>query len=231
MTVLLGTNPSSFDMETPAQRRDRMEEVADSIDWASDGDLRRQAALLAVGQHETYWAAYTETCLEIPKGAPDCDQKQARGYWQAWKVSCPSGWRMEPGSHEALLAFADCADAHFWSAYRRCRGRHPAGDIAGAFSGYRGASCTRKSAAKKAGTFARKVQLLEQLARESDPEGRASLPLGPAWGAPFAGELLPGVQGHLGQHLPHDPLVPLQLLVVDEHLASGPSQLRVEVWH
>jgi hypothetical protein len=145
--------------EQPEARRLRLVMAAQAIEQvahATPDPAQTAAALLAIGFHESRFAAYVGQgrCHEGPKGAR-CDEGRARGYWQLWRVACPPAWRLEPGSREALHAEARCAARAWRGALWRCRRRHPAGPIAGAFAGYRGADCEWARGARRAQTFER----------------------------------------------------------------------------
>lgn len=147
--------------EQPEKRRARLVVAAIEIEQASRATREpgeTAAALLALGFHESRFAAYVGEgrCHEGPKGAR-CDNGKARGYFQLWLVACPSAWRLEPGSRESLRAEARCAARAWRGARLRCRNRHPAGPIAGAFAGYRGADCEWSRGARRAKTWDRLV--------------------------------------------------------------------------
>jgi len=137
-------------------REARLNEVATAIDLASDGKPLRAAVLLAIGRHESAWARYVgEWCEEVPDGAPDCDRGTSLSYWQMKRVTCPKGWATRD-----VRVFATCADRIFRGAVRRCSGRHPMGDIAGGFSGYWSADCTRGVRDRVASYSAFRIRLI-----------------------------------------------------------------------
>ena len=108
------------------------------------------AALAYQGWRETGWARYvSEGCTEIPHGAPGCDAGRARGYWQVHRGTCPRAWALPAGAPESLHEEAACAARLWTGALQRCRGRHPAGDVAGAFAGFVG-GCEWAPAARRA---------------------------------------------------------------------------------
>lgn len=110
---------------------------------------RCYAALTAVAQHETHLARYIleGRCEDGPRGQR-CDwddstkQPRARGAYQIWQSVCPEAWRHPAGSAESTRLEARCAVRRLTGAYYRCRGRHPGGDWAGMFAGYRSIDCT-----------------------------------------------------------------------------------------
>lgn len=140
--------------ETPEQRADLLRPVAMAITLATE-DPTEQAALVALGWHESRWARYVVEgrCQDGPRGAR-CDNGRARSPWQVWAVACPSAHRL-PESHPVVVErAAACAVRLLRGGRSRCRGLHPAGDWAGAFVAYGGgASCTRRSGADRAATM------------------------------------------------------------------------------
>lgn len=159
--VLMGLVPWYGDRDdTEAQRRALLQPIAADIAFAvaekSDGlsPELKASAVMAVGDHESHWARYVieARCSEGPPGAR-CDEGLARGPFQQHASACPRAYRHPEGSRESLREEARCAVRLLTGALRRCRGRHPAGDWAGAFSGYRSASCEWKPAARRAQTM------------------------------------------------------------------------------
>jgi hypothetical protein len=145
--------------EQPEKRRARLVMAALAIEHAANATADPQetaAALLTIGFEESRFAAYVGEgrCSEGPKGAR-CDEGKARGYWQLWRVACPRAWQLEHNSRRALREQARCAARTWRGAKLRCRRRHPAGPVAGAFAGYRGADCTWHRGAKRAERFRR----------------------------------------------------------------------------
>jgi hypothetical protein len=133
--------------------------VALAIDHAAQATSdpkQTAAALLTLGFEESRFAAYVGEgrCAEGPKGAR-CDRGKARGYWQLWRVACPLAWTLEHNSRRALRVEARCAARAWRGALLRNRRCHPAGPIAGAFAGYRGADCRWRRAAGRAKRFQR----------------------------------------------------------------------------
>lgn len=124
--------------------------VASAISRATESRAE-VAALVALGFHESRYARYVVDgrCSDGPIGAR-CDNGRARTPWQVWRVACPVAWTHPDGSQESLDAAARCAAGLLRGGRGRCRGRHPAGDLAGAFSAYRGASCTWSGGAARA---------------------------------------------------------------------------------
>lgn len=130
----------------------------------------RAAAVLAVGYHESRFAAYVaHGCEDVPDGAAGCDRDRwgrprALGYTQLWRVACPSAWKLPHNSPEQLAAIVTCTDKRLRHSLRRCRGQHPLGDVAGMFAGYRGIDCTweGKDMAKRVNTYHRVLARVSQ---------------------------------------------------------------------
>lgn len=144
LLVLVGFAPSRLDLdESPAVRAGRMDPIAYwCTQFAPTHD--ELAACLTIPKHETQLARYVQEgrCHDGPPGER-CDEGRARGPWQLHRTVCPALWRTLPGSPEALREGARCAVRQWRYARLRCRGRHPGGDVQGAFAGYRGgASCS-----------------------------------------------------------------------------------------
>jgi hypothetical protein len=141
--------------EPPEERRALLYLVAESIAEAAGDDRQIAAALIAVGYHESRFARYVVEgrCMDGPPGAR-CDNGRARGVFQLWQVACSSAYQHPAGSLASMRAEARCA-ANLWRGARgRCRDRHPAGDDAGAMSGYgRGSVCTWGPGAARAATM------------------------------------------------------------------------------
>lgn len=157
---VLGASPASRWDADEDGREIRLDGIAIVIAEASASDLDA-AILLALGWHESRFARYVgRGCRDIPEGASDCDGGRARSYWQAWRVTCRSAWRLPRGSEAATLAFAACALRRFHGSAKRCRGRHPAGYWAGAFSGYRSVDCLWAPGAERARTLALRLSQL-----------------------------------------------------------------------
>lgn len=156
LLILLSFAPHTTDAEEPrVEREARLELVASAI--ASVAKNRREAVMLVtVGWFESRFASYVGEgrCLDGPSDSrcdvdPETGKPRARGYWQLWQIACPSMWRSEPGSRESVMLGARCAARQLRSAERRCRTRAQT-RMSGAFSGYRGASCTWKGAPRRA---------------------------------------------------------------------------------
>lgn len=144
--IVLEQMPRSvFDDETEAEQAARLDELADAIDAAARDD-HEAAALLAIGGAESHFAEYVQSGCHypdgIPKGAGHCDRGKSRSPWQMKVTACRAGWVLPRGSEAALRAFAVCARKRFLGGLKRCSGRHPGGDIAGAMAGYRSVDCT-----------------------------------------------------------------------------------------
>ena len=136
--------------------------VALAIELATD-DTTEQAALVALGWHESRWARYVVSgyCSDGPSGAR-CDNGRARSPWQTHRSACPSAWALAEEDPRALERSAVCAVRLLRGARGRCRGMHPAGDLAGAFSGYaRSSVCTWAPAAGRARSAAAALMALE----------------------------------------------------------------------
>jgi len=140
--------------ETPEQRADLLRPVAMAIALATE-DRTEQAAMVALGWHESRWARYVVEgrCQDGPRGAR-CDNGRARSPWQVWAVACPSAHAV-PADHPVVNErAASCAVRLLRGGRNRCRGLNPAGDWAGAFSSYgRGASCQWAPAAERVATM------------------------------------------------------------------------------
>lgn len=141
--------------ETPEQRADLLRPAAMAITLATE-DPTEQAALVALGWHESRWARYVleGRCADGPEGAR-CDSGRARSPWQVHDYGlCRAAWSYAESDPRALEAAASCAVRLLRGAKSRCRGQHPAGDWAGAFSQYgTGARCTRPKSAERAATM------------------------------------------------------------------------------
>lgn len=144
--------------ETPEQRAERLKPVAVAVWDASErrpnGFTRGQwsAVILALGWHESRYARYVQAgeCHRGPVGAR-CDDGKARGPWQQHAAACRELWASEPGSEDAVKAGARCASRLLNSAMRRCRSRNQ-DPLAGAYSGYAGASCIAPWSYRRANT-------------------------------------------------------------------------------
>lgn len=160
LAILLSFPPHFTDAgEAPEAREARLTPVAESIAEAVKGHpdaVTIASALLELGRSETHYAAYVleGRCLDGPVGS-QCDpdsrtgKPRARGPWQVWSW-CREAWEYPAGSRESLRAEARCAARNWAYARHRCRGAHPAGTWAGAFSGYRAQSCRWQPAAARA---------------------------------------------------------------------------------
>ncbi len=140
--------------EDPAARRARLTPAAESI--ASEARTYEEgAALIALGEAESHFARYVMEgrCLDGPRHArcdldPRSGLPRAVGPWQVWHW-CTAAHAAAAGSREQLQAGARCAARHWRSARLRCIQRNP-DVLAGAFSGYRGASCEWRPAERRA---------------------------------------------------------------------------------
>src|SRR5512143_4111872 len=156
LAVLLALAPYRPDVKAHVDRKALLIPVASAIAHAAR-NYTEAAALIALGKHETSYAAYVVTghCKDGPKGAR-CDGGLARGPWQVWSW-CREGWAAPDGSSEALAAQALCARRMLSYAYHRCAGKNPSGDFAGMYSGYAGMesidACKRSWAKRRAATL------------------------------------------------------------------------------
>lgn len=141
--------------DTPEQRADLLRPVAMAITLATQ-DPTEQAALVALGWHESRWARYVVEgrCKDGPDGAR-CDNGLARSPWQVHRYGlCRQAWRYTEDDPRTLELAAECSVRLLRGAKSRCTGQHPAGDWAGAFSQYgTGARCTRPKSADRAATM------------------------------------------------------------------------------
>lgn len=164
LAVMLSQPTWHGDMaETPEQRADLLRPVAMAIELATE-DQTEQAALISLGWHESRFARYVieGRCQDGPPGAR-CDNGRARSPWQLWRRSCPSAWELAEDDPRAMERSAACAARLLRGARGRCRGMHPAGDLAGMFSGYaRGGRCTWGPAAGRAQSMGAVLMRLEQ---------------------------------------------------------------------
>ena len=144
--------------ETADERAVRLEPVAAAIAEASAGApagfSRGQwaAVLVALGKHESNFAKYVQEgkCSEGRPGER-CDDGKAKSHFQLHYAACPAAWELEPGTVAELNAATKCASRLLASALRRCRSRNT-DPLAGAFSGYAGASCVAPWANRRANT-------------------------------------------------------------------------------
>lgn len=137
--------------EDPELRRERLAilaaELAAAAEDRADWDVVTSAGI-EIAWAESRLARYVADgrCEDGPEGSrcdidPATGIPRARGYFQQWKAACPLAYEHPAGSRESLQQEARCV-VRLWSAARvRCRGRHPAGEWAGAFSGYRSVDC------------------------------------------------------------------------------------------
>lgn len=152
--------------EPPEARADLLRPVALAIELATE-DRTEQAALVALGYHESAWARYVVEgrCADGPDGVR-CDHGRARSPWQLHHRACPGAWELAEDDPRALERSAACAARQLRGAKGRCRGLHPAGDTAGMFSGYaRSAVCTWAPGAARAMTMSAVLFKLEEADR------------------------------------------------------------------
>lgn len=157
------------EIETLQQRKERLKLVRDAI-LSQTGHLPKIAALIELAYQETrfsrysffactpYDDRYSGHCDRIMHGS-NKGKIRARSHWQLWERTCPDLWSTIPGSEAAVSAAASCALRHWNMGLRVCRG-----DIAGAFSTYRGGAvgCFWGPAKKRAERY---FQTLRQLER------------------------------------------------------------------
>ena len=118
-------------------------------------------------QRESGFAAYVwNGCENPPKGAPSCDKGKARGYLQPWEVACRAAYQYAPGTIESLREEVKCGARIWRNGLRRCDGRHPAGNIAGGFSAFAGASCEWPGGAKRATEYEATLQRFLRIRRQ-----------------------------------------------------------------
>lgn len=153
--ILTRTPPYFGDRNEPwEERRDRMIHADRAIHNASSLSellgshltygIQMQAALLALGQHESLWAEYVgeDRCEEGPLPEMRCDvgrdgKPHALGYWQVHRSICPDAFEMEPGP-ERLMIEAECAARYYARRLVSCNGNNDLGQVAGGLAGYRG---------------------------------------------------------------------------------------------
>jgi len=112
------------------------------------------------GWKESRWCDYVwNGCIVIPKGASgNCDRGRARGAWQLWENTCRDAYQFAPGTPESLHEEVACAARIWRNGLRRCEDRHPAGNIAGAFSAFAGASCEWPGGERRASEYEATLQ-------------------------------------------------------------------------
>jgi hypothetical protein len=154
LIILKSFSPFLGDLpETTVERDARLmvlsEELVDYANPRPSGWMPHQtvATLIAIAWHEATLAAYVARgqCENPPEGVKwrcDLDRKtgksKARTYFQLHEKTCPALWTQEPGSREELRAAIACAAKTYRGAlYSHCGLTHPAGQVVGAFAGYR----------------------------------------------------------------------------------------------
>ena len=142
--------------DNPDKRSELYRPLAQTIAAEARGNRSKEAALVTLAWLESRLARYVleGRCKEGPRGMrcdahPRTGVPRARGAFQVWGW-CRDAWRHPEGSIESMRAEARCASRMLSAGLQRCRGRHPAGDWAGAFSGYRNGACTWAPAAARA---------------------------------------------------------------------------------
>jgi hypothetical protein len=144
--------------ETDAARESRLRPygsaIADATEYRPRGISAElwAAALVELGRAESGFAAYVtdDRCLEGPYRCdvdPETGAPRARGAFQVWRAprepypACRAVWALPHDHVHRRRAEAVCASQRLAGAYHRCRGRHPDGDIAAAFAGFRSIDC------------------------------------------------------------------------------------------
>lgn len=143
--------------ETFDQRYKLLEPLAFEIVSAAGGSRWRASLLVTTAYAETRLARFVieGRCEEGPVGMR-CDYSHklkrslSRGVFQLKEESCRAAYQYPAGSRESLREEARCAIRQLGAAKKRCAGVHPAGDLAGMFSGYGGNSCIWPAAAERA---------------------------------------------------------------------------------
>jgi hypothetical protein len=159
-------NERCFDAEDPANREQRLLDIASAISsgtshamctgaWKNDPDCsvrwrgsQRElaAALIALGYGESNFssAIHLETdCGALPYGC-DRDHRgapRARGYWQCWRSACPHLWQTDPGSDAELRTAAWDAATLLAGFYAYCGTQGSEDRWEMAFTAYGGHGC------------------------------------------------------------------------------------------
>ncbi len=127
-------------------------------------------ALAYQGWQESKWSSWVwNGCIpsKKPKGASgNCDRGRARGAFQLWENTCRAAYQYEPGTAESLHEEVACAARIWRNGIRRCEGRHPDGNIAGAFSAFAGASCEWPGGAARAREYEATLQRFLRIRRQ-----------------------------------------------------------------
>jgi hypothetical protein len=152
LAVLMAMSQHFTDKGVAAETRyAELVKVATAIDTAAAGDRKLAAAMISLGRHESGFAMYVlqNRCSEGPVGARcDPDKKgnpRAIGPWQLWAVAC--------ADRSSVDSQAMCVARRLRGEMQRCRKRHPAGDWAGAFAGYRSIVCEWPAAVERVATM------------------------------------------------------------------------------
>ncbi len=144
--------------EDPISRAERLQDIAVAIAGASAS--RDEAAfLLALGEAETHFGAYTAhptTCVTGPHG---CDKGRAFGYWSLHRQACPALWDLPPGDQRATYVGAQCAIR----LYRF--GKFTCGTPAGTFAVYAGDKCSHPRGIPRAARMSQVRALLDRAAK------------------------------------------------------------------
>jgi hypothetical protein len=180
--ILLSLPPYHRDVEAEPVRIDRLDGVGLAISKATQirprgvSKMQWQAALIELGRSESHYAEFVGQGFDGCRTRPGtCDPNkdgdpQSLGYWQIKRAprepfpECKAAFKLDPKTQAGVDAQAGCASRRLTSAWYFCRGIHPAGDMAGAYSGdARGSSCAWKPAAGRA---ARQQRVYASLLRE-----------------------------------------------------------------
>lgn len=142
--------------DTQEARAALLKPYAEAVADVSRGNRWKASALIALMWHESRLARYVVEgrCLDGKPGQqcdkdPRTGQPRARGATQVWRW-CTEAWRHPAGSWESIRGEVACASRMLSAGLQRCRGRHPEGDTAGAYSAYRNGACTWRPAAARA---------------------------------------------------------------------------------
>lgn len=142
--------------EDPAARAARLQDIAVAVGGASAS--RDEAAfLLALGEAETHFGAYTQhpaTCVLGPRGMR-CDSGRAYGYWSLHRQACSTIWGIPAGDQRAVYVGAQCAVALYRAGLYACKSK------AGAFAYYAGRRCSDPIGPPRARRMAQIAIMLE----------------------------------------------------------------------
>ena len=161
--------------DSVAAREKLLRPYAEAVADVSRENRWKAAALIALMWHESRLARYVleGRCQDGPRGAR-CDPgrdgvARARGATQVW-AWCTEAWAHPAGSLGSIRGEVACASRRLSGGLRACRGRHPAGDTAGALSYYKAGACRWQPAARRARTVDEMLYRLTFAARPRSPE-------------------------------------------------------------